>query len=564
MTTDHVFARAEWWLQNDPDPITREELTGLLDSARRGSPSALRELRDQFSERLQFGTAGLRGALGAGPNRMNRVSVAHTAVGLAEYLTATSHSPSVVIGFDGRTNSHAFAIDTAEIMAAAGVKTYLFARMGPTPLLAFAVRELDVAAGVMVTASHNPAGDNGIKVYLGGQHRGAQIVAPVDQEISARIGIAASLSYAVIPLSSDFELVPAWVTQKYAEVTASRSTQPPVPMEVVYTAMHGVGWDTVEDVFARAGFSSPISVPEQQQPDPSFPSVRFPNPEEPGALDLAYELATKRSAELVIANDPDADRLAVAVPDRAGWRRLTGNEVGLLLGWEAAEQARAHGETGTLACSVVSSPALGRVADEYGLRFVETLTGFKHIARVPDLIFGFEEALGYLVDPGKVSDKDGISAAVAILGLASRLKRDGRSLDDRLLEAAHRFGAYASEQVSVRVAQLSDIAAMMEELRRRPPVELAGAEVVAVDDFLHDVREFAPTDMLRFRFADGSRIIVRPSGTEPKLKAYIDTHSVCGRPEDRIASARARARELADELRLEFDGAPLTAGDLGG
>ncbi|MDR6971656.1 phospho-sugar mutase [Leifsonia shinshuensis] len=562
MIADDVFARAEWWLHNDPDPVTRQELTKLLDWARQGSPAALADLRDRFSGRLQFGTAGLRGALGAGPNRMNRVSVAHTAAGLAAYLNATPGPPSVVIGFDGRTNSHAFAIDTAEIMAAAGITTYLFARLGPTPLLAFAVRELDATAGVMVTASHNPAGDNGVKIYLGGQHKGAQIVAPVDQEISAHIGAAAALPYAVIPLSSDFELVPAWVSRKYIAATSSLVTRSPVAMRVVHTAMHGVGWKTVEEVVSAAGFSSVIPVPEQQHPDPRFPSVRFPNPEEPGALDLAYALATERSAELIIANDPDADRLAVAVPDDEGWRRLTGNEVGLLLGWDAAERTRARGETGTLACSVVSSPALGQVAADYGLRFVETLTGFKHIARVPDLIFGFEEALGYLVDPAKVSDKDGISAAVAVLDLASRLKREGRSLDDRLLEAAHRFGAHASEQVSIRTARVSDITETMARLRRRPPAVFAGADVVAVDDFLHDVREFAPTDVLRFRLADGSRIIVRPSGTEPKLKAYIDTHSVIGRPEERIRMARARARDLADGVQRELRGASAAGGGL--
>jgi phosphomannomutase len=562
MIPDDVFARAEWWLHNDPDPVTRQELTKLLDWARQGSAPALAELRDRFSGRLQFGTAGLRGALGAGPNRVNRVSVAHTAAGLAAYLNAISDSPSVVIGFDGRTNSHAFAIDTAEIMAAAGIATYLFARLGPTPVLAFAVRELDATAGVMVTASHNPAGDNGIKVYLGGHHRGAQIVAPVDEEISAHIGAAAALPYAVIPLSTEFELVPAWVTQKYSAVTSAQVTQSPAAIRVVYTAMHGVGWNTVEKVLSGAGFSCVIPVPQQQHPDPRFPSVRFPNPEEPGALDLAFGLATERSAELIIANDPDADRLAVAVPDDQGWRRLTGNEVGLLLGWEAAERARARGETGSLACSMVSSPALGQVAGDYGLRFVETLTGFKHIARVPNLIFGFEEALGYLVDPAKVSDKDGISAAVAILDLASRLKREGRSLTDRLLEAAHRFGAHASEQVSIRTAQISDITVTMAQLRHRPPTKFAGADVVAVDDFLHEVREFAPTDMLRFRLADGSRIIVRPSGTEPKLKAYIDTHSATGRPEERIHMARARAQELADGVRRELEGASAARGSV--
>ncbi|WP_285114377.1 phospho-sugar mutase [Leifsonia sp. fls2-241-R2A-40a] len=560
MIPDDTFARAEWWLHNDPDPVTRQELTRLLDWARQGSAAAWAELRDRFSGRLQFGTAGLRGALGAGPNRMNRVSVAHTAAGLAAYLTATSDSPSVVVGFDGRTNSHAFAIDTAEIMAAAGITTYLFARMGPTPLLAFAVRELDTTAGVMVTASHNPAGDNGIKVYLGGPHKGAQIVAPVDQEISAHISTAATLPYAVISLSSEFDLVPAWVSQKYAAITSSQVTQSPVAMGVVYTAMHGVGWKTVDEVVSAAGFSSVIPVPEQQHPDPRFPSVRFPNPEEPGALDLAYALASERSAELIIANDPDADRLAVAVPEDEGWRRLTGNEVGLLLGWAAAERARAHGQTGTLASSVVSSPALRQVAGDYGLRFVETLTGFKHIARVPDLIFGFEEALGYLVDPAKVSDKDGISAAVAVLDLTSRLKREGRSLSDRLLEAAHRFGAHASEQVSIRTPHVSDIIETMTQLRRRPPRELGGAGVVGIDDFLHDVREFAPTDMLRFRLADGSRVIVRPSGTEPKLKAYIDTHDATGRPEERIHTARARARDLALGVRRELEDASAAGG----
>jgi phosphomannomutase len=304
--------------------------------------------------------------------------------------------------------------------------------------------------------------------------------------------------------------------------------------------MHGVGWQTARSVFAAAGFDEPVVVAEQIEPDAAFPTVSFPNPEEPGALDLAVATATAAAAELILANDPDADRLAVAIPDAAGsFRRLSGNEVGLLLGWRAAERAVAAGAGGTLACSLVSSPVLGRIAEAHGLGFAETLTGFKWISRAPNLRFGFEEALGYLVDPEKVRDKDGISAAVDFLALAAELKASGRTVDDRLREAAERFGAYASGQVSLRVSDLADIPRLMSRVRQSLPDAIGGVPVVRVDDFSDGFDGFPASDLLRFWLEGGSRVILRPSGTEPKLKAYIDAASSAGPAEARIASAAA-------------------------
>jgi len=541
---------ARAWAAQDPDEVTRAHLEALIARADAGDPDAHAELASRFAGRLTFGTAGLRGELGAGPLRMNRVLVSQAAAGLARFLLARETHPSVVIGYDGRRNSEVFARDTAELMAGAGVRAILLPRLLPTPVLAFAVRHLEASAGVMVTASHNPAADNGYKVYLGGLDHGSQIVPPADAEIEAAIVEVARGSIADLPRSSAYETASEEVVDEYVHRTAALASDPQ-PLRIVYTAMHGVGWETARRVFEAAGFPDVVSVAAQQQPDPDFPTVDFPNPEEPGAMDLAFSTAAEHGADLVIANDPDADRVAVGVPDgHGGWQRLSGNEVGWLLGWRVARQALESGlDRGTLACSLVSSPALGVVAREEGLDFVETLTGFKWISRAGGLIYGYEEALGYLVDPEKVRDKDGISAAVAVLGLFSDLKASGRSFAEHRAAFAERYGAFASGQISVRVADLARIPELMARLREDPPREIGGIRVEQVDDFRDGFGPFPPSDILRFHLVGGSRVIVRPSGTEPKLKCYLDTRSDAGAPAERQATADAALAALDAGMR---------------
>jgi len=545
--TAGIRALAEDWLAQDPDPETREELVRLLVADEAGDADATAELEDRFGSRLAFGTAGLRGAIAAGSNRMNRVLVSQAAVGLAEHLLSQGiERPVVVIGYDGRKNSRIFAEDSAALMAGAGVDAVLLPRLLPTPVLAFAVRHLDADAGVMVTASHNPPQDNGYKVYLGGDDQGSQIVPPADARIAERIlDVARTRRVTELP-RGEYRTADESVVTAYIDATGAVGRQT-APLRVVYTAMHGVGWETAHRVLSAADFDEPLVVVEQIDPDPAFPTVAFPNPEEEGALDLAFATARTGRADLIVANDPDADRFAAAIPDDStadGFRRLTGNEVGALLGWRAAERARAEGRaSGALACSIVSSPALGAVAADYGLTFVETLTGFKWISRVPDLVFGYEEALGYLVNPGTVRDKDGISAALAFLDLASALASEGRTIADQLDAFADRFGLFGSEQISLRVTDLSEIGRIMAAVRSAPPTSIGGLPVQRVEDLLEVEGDVPPTDALRFTL-DGARLIVRPSGTEPKVKLYLDAWSSDADPSSRRSAVATRLSAL--------------------
>lgn len=542
---DDLLAAATAWAAQDPDPATRAELESTITAAQGGDADAAARLADWFGARLEFGTAGLRGALGPGSNRMNRVLVTQAAAGLAAYLLTHEPSPSIVIGYDGRTNSEVFARDTAVIMAGAGVRATLLPRHLPTPVLAFAVRHLHASAGVMVTASHNPAQDNGYKVYLGGDNHGSQIVPPADADIARAIHAVAAAPITELPRSTDFAIADESVVTEYVRRTAELG-RAAAPVTFAYTPMHGVGWETAKAVFAAAGFGEPAVVPEQLEPDPAFPTVAFPNPEEPGAMDLVIAKAIDAGAQLAIANDPDADRLAIAIPTTDGWRRLSGNEVGWLLGWRAAERA---GVDGVLAASIVSSPALAQVAREYHLAYADTLTGFKWISRVPGLAFGYEEALGYLVDPAKVRDKDGISAAVDFLSLVSELAARGETIESHLLAFAEKFGGFASGQISLRVTDLSDIGRMMAALRENPPDHVGSIAVERIDDFIDGFEQYPPGDILRIHLAGGARVIVRPSGTEPKLKAYLDASSTTGDGAARIAAARAVIDELDAGMR---------------
>ncbi|WP_424463466.1 phospho-sugar mutase [Pseudoclavibacter helvolus] len=550
------------WLAQDPDEVTRAELQELVDTAGEVSPeltaveesdtsaraNAWRELHDRFSARLAFGTAGLRGRLGAGPNRMNRVLVAQAARGFADFLRSREEAPSIVIGYDARNNSKRFAEDTAEIMQAAGVAATILPRQLPTPVLAFAVRRLGASAGVMVTASHNPKWDNGYKVYLGGADDGSQIVAPVDLEIAAAISaVAAGTTVPEIPRSTDYATADETIVSEYVSATAGLLRGTPSDVRFVYTPLHGVGWETFRAVIAELGIAAPVVVEQQVEPDGAFPTLDFPNPEEPGALDLAYETADAAGIDLVIAHDPDADRLAVAVKDASGWRRFGGNDIGKILGWRAAEQAKADGVHGTLATSVVSAPALGRIAHEYGLDYAETPTGFKWISRAPNILYGYEEALGYLVNPETVHDKDGISASIAILELIMGLHADGRTLIDHDNAFAERFGTFVSTQVSVRFDDIAEIPRVMAALRSHTPTEVGGIAVTETGDLSGDE---VPIDLLRYQLADGTRVMVRPSGTEPKIKVYVDASSEAGSPAERAADAEAKAARAGEALRV--------------
>jgi phosphomannomutase len=549
--SEDVLDRARAWAKEDPDPATRAELERLIDDG------DLAELEDRFDGTLEFGTAGLRGALGAGPRRMNRVVVLRAAAGLAAYLRdtgAATPGAAVVIGYDARHNSDVFARDTAEVMAGAGIRALLMPRPLPTPLLAFAIRDLGCVAGVMVTASHNPPQDNGYKVYLGD---GSQIVPPADAEIAARI--AAVGSVADIPRAADPDLVEVLdetIVERYercvADLVADGDRAAYADLRIVYTPMHGVGGTTVQRVLELAGFGAPHEPPAQAAPDPDFPTVSFPNPEEPGAMDLALALAAEVDADLVVANDPDADRCAVGLPPMSsntghGWQMLRGDEVGALL----AHHLLDRGKQGVYAQSIVSSSLLGAMAAAAGQPHQETLTGFKWIGRVPGLAFGYEEALGYCVDPEHVKDKDGVSAILLVLQLAAATKAAGRTLRDVLDDIARAHGLHATDQLSVRFTDLAEIPATMARLREAPPTTLGGLAVEQVDDLSIGTADLPATDGLRYRLADRARVIVRPSGTEPKIKCYLEVVVPVEDTEDGVDAARIAAAGRLDAIRVD-------------
>ncbi|MGW2977675.1 phospho-sugar mutase [Streptomyces humidus] len=538
---DDLLTRARSWLADDPDPQTRAELAGLIEA---GDVAGLAE---RFAGTLQFGTAGLRGELGAGPMRMNRSVVIRAAAGLAAYLKGKGQEGGlVVIGYDARHKSADFARDTAAVMTGAGLRAAVLPRPLPTPVLAFAIRHLGAVAGVEVTASHNPPRDNGYKVYLGD---GSQIVPPADAEIAAEIDAVRGL--ADVPRPDDgWQILDDSVLDAYlARTDAVLAADSPRTARTVYTAMHGVGKDVLLAAFHRAGFPAPVLVAEQAEPDPDFPTVAFPNPEEPGAMDLAFAAARACAPDLVIANDPDADRCAVAVPYAGDWRMLRGDEVGSLL---AAHLVR-RGARGVLAESIVSSSLLGRIAEKAGLPYEETLTGFKWIARVDGLRYGYEEALGYCVDPEGVRDKDGITAALLVTELASELKEQGRTLLDLLDDLAVEHGLHATDQLSVRVEDLTVIARAMERLRAQPPTSLAGLAVTRAEDLTRGTDTLPPTDGLRYTL-DGARVVVRPSGTEPKLKCYLEVVIPVPAHDD-LPAARGRADALLASIKRDLSAA---------
>jgi phosphomannomutase len=560
MTADELVAAARAWRDEDPDPETRAEVDRLLAGGDRGEGGAgrgpdLAGLADRFSTRLEFGTAGLRGEMGAGPNRMNRAVVVRATAGLAAHLAATGHAGEpVIVGFDARHRSDRFARDAAAVLVGAGFPVHLADRPLPTPVVAFGVTHLGCCAGIQVTASHNPPRDNGYKVYL---DDGAQIVPPTDAEISARIGAVGPL--AGVPLADDDDpriaaaggdLIDAYVAGAVAQATAPGARD----LRIVYTPLHGVGRDVLAAVLAGAGFAPAVVVEQQGEPDPDFPTIAFPNPEEPGALDLALALAAAEAADVVVAHDPDADRLAVALPDPAGpggWRALSGDEIGVVL----ADWLLEHGEGADrlVETTVVSSSMLGRLAAARGVAFAETLTGFKWLARAaldrPDLrfVYGYEEALGSCVGT-LVRDKDGFTAALAFAELAATEKQRGRTVLDRLDDLARELGVHATGQRSVRFEGADGLTRMrsaVDGLVAVPPATLGGVNVESVEDLRRGGR-LPPTDGVVLR-GDGVRLIVRPSGTEPKLKCYAEAVVVVtGQVE--LAEARTRGAATVQAL----------------
>ncbi|CAN2216392.1 {ManB} Phosphomannomutase [Candidatus Nanopelagicaceae bacterium] len=526
-----LVAEVQAWIADDPDPKTAAELSVLLAA---GSEEVLKKY---FAGFLQFGTAGLRGPVGPGPACMNRAVVGRTAAGISAYMKERGMK-RVVIGRDARYGSEDFTAESAEIFAGAGFEVFVLPRPLPTPVLAFATQELKCDVGVMVTASHNPPQDNGYKVYIGPRADGiayaaSQIISPTDHLIATEIDAIKSL--AQIPRAKTWTVLGEEVISEYVRRTALIAPKPG-DLKIVYTAMHGVGTETAQRVFNHAGFATLILVDEQCTPDPDFPTVAFPNPEEPGAIDLALKKARNFGADLVIANDPDADRCAAAVNDpNTGWRMLRGDELGIIFG-EWIARSHTHG---SFANSIVSSSALSKVAAHYALHFKEVLTGFKWISKIEDLAFGYEEAIGYAVDSNTVNDKDGISAALLLAQIASDLKSKGLTLLDLLDEVWARHGFHGTEQISIRVADMSQITQLLKRIRQNPPTHIAGRAVRSIDDLANPQDGLPPTDGLRIWLADGIRIIVRPSGTEAKMKCYIEV----------ITKDSAAAQLLLDELR---------------
>ncbi|UZD61449.1 phospho-sugar mutase [Brevibacterium sp. JSBI002] len=552
------------WIADDPDPQTAISLEHILAEAESGDEAAVADLEDRFSGPLVFGTAGLRGEIAAGPNRMNRAVVIRAAAGLAAFLADTvGEGFEVVIGCDARYKSAEFAADTAAVITAAGGVAIQLPEQLPTPLLAYALLKRGADAGVMVTASHNPPADNGYKVYLGQRPlqaigseadaeagAGAQIVSPADALIAEKISAVESVA-SVSRAESGWEHLDESIVEDYLSRIDDLGVRAESDLSIVLTSLHGVGAGVAEAALTRTGFTSLQPVASQQAPDPDFPTVSFPNPEEAGALDESFALAREVGAELIIANDPDADRFSAAIPDATaavGYRQLSGDEVGLLLVEDAATRLEAgtHHASGAdapvFANSIVSSRALAAAAASHGYAAVNTLTGFKWISRVAGLVFGYEEALGYCVDPAAVRDKDGISAAVTFAALASRLKAAGSSIEAELDRIRNRDGYFATAPLSFRLDDVSLIATAMAKLRENPPATLAGSPVAEVHDLSAGYEGLPPTDGILLLSESNSRVIVRPSGTEPKLKCYLE---VVAEPSEIQAAADADARAAA-------------------
>lgn len=553
---DQLLATAREWAAHDPDGQTSSALLASIEAASAGDEGALAELRAAMNGPLEFGTAGLRGEIGPGESRMNLAVVIRATAGLAAYLkTQTEREPRVVIGCDARHGSVDFARAAARVVSAAGCRALALPLSHPTPLTSFAVRALDADAGIMITASHNPAKDNGYKVYLGGSvvtdaGQGAQIVPPHDAGIAAAIAAAAPADE--VPQDEE-RIEQVDPRDDYVAAAAALATgEHRGDLKITLTAMHGVGGALTERVLKEAGFTRVSLVAEQAAPDPDFPTVSFPNPEEPGALDLAMAHAREHGSDLIIAVDPDADRCALAIPDEesaSGWRQLTGDETGSILGEFLAERAP---KGGVFANSIVSSRQLERIAAAHGLDYRHTLTGFKWIARTPGIVFGYEEAIGFCPDPEHARDKDGISTSVVAASLFAELKAQGRTGQDELERMARAYGCYVTMPLTFRVENLGLIAEGMDRLRENPPAQLAGSPVVSVVDMSRGWDGLPGTNAIMVTTEANDRVIARPSGTEPKLKCYLE---VILPVEEGAPVPWSQARERLETIKAEFGAA---------
>jgi phosphomannomutase len=547
------------WIEQDVSEKDKTQLKTLLADAKTGSADSVSALESMFEADLEFGTAGLRGKMEAGSNRMNRSVVIRAAAGLANYLNSKIDKPKVVIGYDARHNSYQFALDSAGVFAEQGLDVHLMAEKLPTPLLAYAIGHLKADAGVMVTASHNPAQDNGYKVYLGGRlDIGAQIIPPADAEISAEIKKITSAN-AVRRAESGWSLIPKSILKCYYK-DAYRilyDGKDRANITIATTAMHGVGGPVQIEILNEFGFKDVHFVPEQQEPDPDFPTVAFPNPEEKGAMDLVLSLADKVNANLIIANDPDADRMASGIYDsRLGKHRaLTGDETGMILGHHFVKKAKREGlKSAVVASSIVSSRSLAKIAAENGVTYKPTLTGFKWISREQGEIFGYEEALGLLVVPEIVKDKDGPTAGALMAQIASEQALHGETLEDLLDDLARQYGLFTQRQVSIRFSSKEKIVGLVEQLRKNPPKEIGKSPVTFTKDLSKDNGGLPTTNAVVFVTDDSTRVIVRPSGTEPKVKFYIETLTDVKEDAtfDEITALRNAAAEKIDEICDEF------------
>ncbi|MCF7485146.1 phospho-sugar mutase [Vibrio sp. A2-1] len=534
------------WLARDPDPRTREELQHLIDEGMHD------ELEDRFSQRLEFGTAGLRGKVGCGPNRMNRLVIQETATGLGHYLiehVANATIRGVVIGYDGRLDSKQFAIDTASVLTALGIKVYLTSDVAATPIVAFGIEHFNAAAAVVVTASHNPPEYNGFKVYW---ENGAQIIPPHDAGIAGEIDVASTKPIPLMSLSdAETQGKLVWLTEGYYQTYRAAINQSPyvnntlesANTTITYTAMHGVGAKMAEDLLHDAGFHKVFSVAEQREPDGNFPTVNFPNPEEKGAMDLVINLAKSVDADIACANDPDADRFAVAVrtddtarTDDASYKMLTGDQVGVLFAHYLL--SKPHTKNQLVGNSIVSSTLLEKVAQSHGATYFQTLTGFKWLANIGmqledeqnEFLFAYEEALGYTIGT-QVRDKDGLSAIVVFAQLVEELKSQGRTVWDLLAQISFEHGVHTNAQRSIALDP--DSPSIGSKLRTAQPKAINGVAISVIEDLQSSLRfviggnteaiNLPSSDVLIYHLEDGTRIIVRPSGTEPKVKVYYET-----------------------------------------
>ncbi|MBZ8178067.1 phospho-sugar mutase [Corynebacterium sp. 3HC-13] len=513
-----LLHRARHWIAHDPDPATRKELSEILELADPDQRHA--ELQARFSGPLVFGTAGLRSRIGAGESYLNHATIARASFGLARWLTGKTPQPRVVVGCDARHGSADFHRVACQVLSAAGCHVESLTPQLPTPVTAFAVRYLNADAGVMITASHNPPQDNGYKVYLGGrvvesdEERGVQLISPADQEIAEAIAQSPEAD----EIDRDSRLITRQgeeLLEAYYSRVCSLIPHEQRDLPIVITAMHGVGGKVLETVLRRCGFHNVYPVAEQQEPNPDFPTVDFPNPEEQGALDLAIATAQRHDAQLILALDPDADRCSVAIPQGGEWVQLSGDRVGALLGEDCAR--RRDGD-GVLACSIVSSRILEQIARRNGLSFRPTLTGFKWIGRTPHLTFGYEEALGYCTDPEWVRDKDGISACLRVADLAAR-----RDLAEFAHEIDQLYSVYLTRPLTLRFTCSENISSTLANVIADPPKSLAGSPVVSCYDLAERYAGLPSTPGIMLISQAGDRVVIRPSGTEPKLKCYLET-----------------------------------------